>query len=182
MPPASPERRGLLARTAGAALLAAAVSGCGRRAGTPAQGAQEMLGFTMAETAHGKVVWTLQADSAMILEGAGAAQLKEPRLEFYKEGRPEVRVESRTGTLDTESHDVVLSSAVVARTMTEDKTLWTEKLRYDSKSNRIRTDERVRLRSPEATVEGSGLETDPDLAVVKLKNQRTLFHANGKGG
>ena len=135
----------------------------------------------MAETLGGRLNWTLKAERAEIDEGQNAALLTEPRLEFYKAGRASARIDSHRGVLDTLTHDIALSSAVVAHSLADRRTLWTEHLNYSSKRQKVFTDDPVRIESPDASVEGRGLETDPEFSVIKLKEQRTRLHGGGHG-
>ncbi len=165
-------------RTAAAAALAA-LAACARPSAVELQPVQEMEGFQMAETAGGRVVWTLKADRAALQETARTARLGEPRIEFYNDGARSSTVESRRGVLDTETRDVLLSSAVVARSLAEGSTLWTERLRYDSRAKKIVADVPVRLRTPEALIVGDGMEANPDLSEMRIKHQRTILHGKG---
>jgi LPS export ABC transporter protein LptC len=54
----------------------------------------------------------------------------------------------------------------------DSSTLTTERLRYDPKRQKIYSSDPVRLEKPDSITEGIGIETDPELSVVKIGRQK----------
>ena len=159
------------------AVAALSVSGC-RDAGTPvahaetAQVPTEILkDFVMNDVRNGVKNMTLDAVEGRIYEDRHIADVDQPLLFFYKEGKESSRLKAPAGRLHTETHEVECWGGVTV-VSADSSTLTTERLRYDPKVRKIFSDDPVHLVKPDSVTDGIGLETDPELKTVKIGHQK----------
>jgi LPS export ABC transporter protein LptC len=141
---------------------------------------QTMDDFILDQTVHGAQVWELKARSAVLHEEAGYANLAEPHMNFFRDGRVVSHVRSLTGKVIVATHDVFLSSSVVLEAIEDKSVLETETLTYSAKRDRFLTDAEVRVKRPDGRLRGRGLEARPDLSEIRVFNQRSDVK-EGKG-
>ena len=167
-------RRGALA-----ALLGAAA--CAPSAPAP-RGArrQTIEGLTLSQSDGGRPAWTLRSRLAQLREEENAATLEAPTMSFYKDGRSVSRVTALSGEIETETHDVRLSSSVVLNSFEDRSTLTTDVLYYSSKRRLFRTDSEVVVRRPEGVVYSRGMEATPDLSEIRLFRQRSVLSGKAR--
>lgn len=157
-----------------AALAAAAA--CRRAPAPPAEERQQIIeGLSLSQTAAGAPAWTLRAARAFLHEDEHRADLEAPTMEFYKNGKAASLVSARVGAVDTESHDVRLSSSVVLDSFDDRSHLTTAELLYSSASGLLTTEKPVTIRRPDGVVRGRGLSAKPDLSEVRIFDQRSVL-------
>lgn len=162
---------------AAAAFLASA---CAKELPPPPEGAsQTMIDFTMTQTAKGARIWTLVSPRARVtLEGA--AVLEKPEIKFYRKGQHASTARSKTASVRGDGKDVALVGEVVIIAPRDQTTLRTERLDYDSKTERFRTDDAVVVERPDAVLRGRGLETDAALTDITIYKQETRIRQEPK--
>jgi LPS export ABC transporter protein LptC len=134
---------------------------------------QVMTNFSMDQSNPQTRIWHLIAEKAILVEADERAYLTQPRMLFYKENKPDTRVRSKTGVIQTETHDVLLSSSVVAISMKDDNHLYTEELLYSATQHQFLTDKDVRVVRPSGVTLGRGLKASEDLSDIKIFHQRS---------
>ncbi|OGR91449.1 MAG: LPS export ABC transporter periplasmic protein LptC [Elusimicrobia bacterium RBG_16_66_12] len=163
------------------ALVALAlVAACAPRREPPKEERRQVIdGLTLSQSSSGKPAWTLRSRLAILREDEKLAELSAPAMDFYRLGKVVSRVTARGGTVNTETHDVRLSSSVVLDSLDDRSHLTTEELLYSSARGRFVTSADVQIRRPEGVVRGRGLEATPDLSEIRIYEQRSVL--NGKG-
>jgi LPS export ABC transporter protein LptC len=114
---------------------------------------------------------SLRGAEARIYEAKHYADVDQPVLYFYKEGKESSRLNAPSGRLQTETHEVECWGGVTV-VSADSSTLTTERLRYDPKVQKIFSDKPVHLDKPDSVTDGIGLETDPELKTVKIGRQK----------
>lgn len=156
-----------------AALLASA---CGRQPPPARQERKQTLeGLTLSQSDKGQPAWSLHSREATILEDSDMADLDAPAMDFYREGKLVSRVTSKTGTVQTVTHDVRLSTSVVLDSFEDHSRLFTEVLLYSSKTGLFHTDEDVKIERPEGVIYGKGMEGTPDLSEIRIFHQHSVL-------
>lgn len=157
-----------------ALLLASAACGKGGDA-SHEERRQVMEGMTLSQSEKGKPAWTLKSKYAILREDDKRAILTEPRMEFYKNGRPISRVTALAGEVETESQDVKLSSSVAMDSYEDKSHLTTSELFYNAKRGLFTTPAEILIKRPEGVLRGKGLEATPDLSVIRIFNQSSTL-------
>ncbi len=134
-----------------------------------------MEGLTLSQSSMGEPAWTLKSRHAVLREDEKRAALTEPVMEFYKKGKVVSRVTALLGEIETESHDVRLSSSVVMDSLEDQSHLTTSELFYDSKRALFTTPADIVVRRPEGVLRGRGLEAKPDLSEIRIFNQTSTL-------
>src|SRR5690348_6852532 len=117
---------------------------------------------------------TLQAPEGRIYENEQVTDVDKPIVYFYKAGKLSSRLSAPSGRVHMDSHDVETWGGVTVVTA-DSSTLTTEKLRYKASTQKILSDDPVRLEKPDSITEGVGLETDPAFAKVKIGHEKVHF-------
>lgn len=134
-----------------------------------------MEGLTLSQSEKGEPSWTLKSRRAVLREDEKRATLTEPVMEFYKKGKPISRVTALAGEVETESHDVRLSSSVAMDSFEDKSHLTTSELFYNSRRGMFTTPADILVRRPEGVLRGKGLEATPDLSVIRIFNQSSTL-------
>ncbi len=103
------------------------------------------------------------------------ATLTEPVMEFYKKGKPVSRVTALSGEVETDSHNVRLSSSVAMDSFEDKSHLTTSELFYNSTRRRFTTQDDIVVTRPEGVLRGRGLEAKPDLTEIRIFNQSSTL-------
>src|SRR5262249_46138430 len=90
---------------------------------------------------------------------------------FYKQGSVSSVLRAPQGRIKMDTHEVLAWGGVTVVTP-DSATLTTEHLRYDPKTQHLRTDDPVRLEKPDSVTEGTGLDADPDLTHVRIGHEK----------
>ncbi|MDD5304638.1 MAG: LPS export ABC transporter periplasmic protein LptC [Elusimicrobia bacterium] len=159
-----------------ALLVLLASSACGKSAENEREERRQVMeGLTLSQSEKGEPSWTLKSRSAVLREDAKIATLAEPVMEFYKKGRAVSRVTALAGEVDTESHDVRLSSSVAMDSFEDKSHLTTSELFYSSKRGLFTTPAEITVKRPEGVLHGKGLEAKPDLSEIRIFDQRSVL-------
>lgn len=148
---------------------------------TPREAAREqrrqvMEGLTLSQSKRGVPSWTLKSKFAVLREDERRAQLTAPAMEFYRGGKAVSRATALSGEVNTDSHDVRLSSAVVLDSFEDRSRLTTTDLVYSSTRRLFSTTAAIQLIRPEGVLRGKGLEATPDLSEIRIFDQRSVLN------
>lgn len=138
----------------------------------------EKLHYTQNE--EGQRRWTLMADKAEYQRDNSQALLEKVHLVLYRAGQfGEVTLDAERGRLEQAERQIDVWDHVVIKTSRQEQ-LFTEKLHYDGRLQRLSTDEPVRLQSPQLKLTGTGLQVDLDQGrlLVKKDVRMLIFPAN----
>lgn len=136
---------------------------------------QVMEGLTLSQSEKGEPSWTLRSRRAVLREDSKHATLTEPVMEFYKKGKAVSRVTALEGSVETESHDVRLSSSVALDSFDDHSHLTTSELFYNSKRGLFTTPADILVKRPEGVLRGKGLEAKPDLSEIRIFDQSSTL-------
>ncbi len=137
-----------------------------------------MSNFVMDQSDLNTKIWHLIADRAILAEEKNEAYLTNPHMLFYKNNRPDTKVKSKTGVVQTETHDVVLSSDVVAVSLSDDNQLYTSQLFYSAAKHQFLTQRKVKVVRPSGTTYGQGLKASEDLSQIKIFHQQSFVRSS----
>jgi LPS export ABC transporter protein LptC len=155
------------------AALVCAVS-CGSRLQSPVESrTQTIESLTLSQSENGQPAWSLRSHQASLHEDEKIATLDRPTMEFYRDARVISQVTAVTGEVQTETHDVKLSSSVVLDSMDDHSRLTTDTLMYSSKRSKFYTHSPVMVRRPDGIIRGEGMEASPDLSEIHIFRQRS---------
>jgi LPS export ABC transporter protein LptC len=176
MPPLATARRWLTIGVAGLVAIAF-VSGCGQ-AHRAAPGAatgelpdQEVGDFMVTETDAGRPEWTMHARSAAMYNARNVLVARGVRIDFFDEkGELSSTLTAREGEMQQVRRDMVARGNVVLQT-TEGTRMSTESLRFLNESQRILSDEFVRVERRGDVLTGYGFESDPALKHFEFKRR-----------
>jgi LPS export ABC transporter protein LptC len=132
---------------------------------------QVLKDFVMNDARSGAKTMTLQSVEARIYDDKKIGDVDQPLIYFYKHGQISSRLKAPIGQVHMETHEVVAWGGVTV-VNSDSATLTTERLRYDPKRGKIYSEDPVRLEKPDSVTEGIGIETDPQLEVVKIRHQK----------
>ena len=135
---------------------------------------QVLKGFQMNDVRNSVKTMSLLSPEARIYDARQVADVDKPVLIFYKHGRESSRLTAPSGRVRTDTHDVETWGGVTV-VSADSSTLTTERLRYDANKEKIYSDDPVPLEKPDSITEGTGLETDPGLKIIKIGRQKVRF-------
>ena len=134
----------------------------------------------MRQSVRGNPAWDMTAGIAVLRESTKEADLERPHMQFYKDRRLVSRLQALSGTVNTETRDVRLSSSVVVTSLEDASTLKTEQLLYSSAKNKFFTDREVFVKRPGGALRGKGLVANSDLSEIRIFNQRSVIEEKPK--
>jgi len=168
--------------------LYAAGTGCesrGRARPGPPSGElpdQEVRDFVLTETDQGRIEWKLYARSASTWQARNTVIARSVRIDFYDEqGRRSSTLTAREGELNQVQRDMLARGNVQLRT-TEGTRMATEQLRFLNRSQKIVTDEFVRVERAGDVLTGYGFESDPNLRHFEFKRRVSAVVRTKSGG
>jgi len=151
------------------------LAGCGK--GEPAgqeqpaaQPDQEITGFTLTQTADGRRVWALRAREARVFEESDRVEATGVRVDFYgREAELQSTLTAASGVIMRRTNAIEVQGRVVV-TSADGTVLTTERLQWDERTGKIRSDTAVRVTKGTDVVTGSGMEADPDLKNLRVRD------------
>jgi LPS export ABC transporter protein LptC len=186
MSPLSSARR--WSRWVAAALLCASLAACDKSPRVVPGAAsgelpdQEVSDFMVTETDAGKPEWTLHARSAAMFNARNVLVARGVRVDFFDDtGKLSSTLTSREGEMHQVRRDMVARGNVVLQT-TEGTRMSTESLRFLNASQRIVSDDFVRVERQGDVLTGYGFESDPDLKHFEFKRQVQAVVRTRSGG
>jgi LPS export ABC transporter protein LptC len=166
------------------------LSGCGQKAQPPSgntvpQGVipdQIIEGFSLIETENGKKQWVLTSPKASNFEKQKAVQIEGVKIDFFRENEELYStLTADRGMVNTTSNDMVAEGHVLVVSKDGAK-LETNLLRWDNARQKIMSDDSVRITRGRTVMTGIGLESDPSLEHVVIKEKFKAHAVPGKKG
>jgi len=132
---------------------------------------QEIDGFTLTQTREGKRIWALRARHALVFEDADRVEASGVRVDFYDEDAGELRstLTASSGVVMRRRNAIEVTGDVVV-TSVDGTTLTTSSLTWDERTGKIRSDSFVRVTKANDVMTGTGMEADPDLRNLKVRD------------
>lgn len=131
---------------------------------------QVIHGFTVTELKSGIKEWELISEKADIYQKKNTTELFEPRMKFYNnEGEVTSTMTADEGTVNNKTNDVSMRGNVIVFSEEKKTTLTTDSLRWDSKKEKVLSDDFVRQEDEKMIVTGYGLEVDSSLGKIIIK-------------
>ena len=109
-----------------------------------------------------------------IYEVQNVADVDKPLVFFYKQGVVSSRLNSPSGRVKMDTHDVEMWGGVTV-VSSDSSTLTTERLRYDPKKRKIFSKDAVRLEKTDSITDGIGFETDPEQRRSKSAGKKCVL-------
>ncbi len=135
---------------------------------------QVLKNFEMNDVTNGIKTMRLVSIEGRIYETENVADVDQPLIYFYKQGKESSRLKAPMGRVKMDTHDVDAWGGVTV-VSSDSSTLTTERLRYDPKAQKIYSDDPVHLEKTDSITDGIGLVTDPGLKTVKIGHQKVRF-------
>lgn len=127
-------------------------------------------------TKAGRVEWELEADSARRSKGADLTVLENVQVTFYAKDGVSWTLTSREASFREAAGEIDAIGDVVIKSSGEGYTINTDRLTFLLKDKLIKTQERVRMTSRGADLEGTGLLANVDQKSFRLlKDVRAVF-------
>lgn len=160
-----------------AALMVLGLSLAGCRGQEPAgesrsspQPDQEIQGFTLTQTRDGRKVWALRARQALVFEELDRVEASGVTVDFYgEEASLQSTLTATNGVIMRRTNAIEVDGNVVV-TSTDGTVLTTDRLVWDERTGKIRSDHAVRVTKGSDVMTGSAMEGDPDLKNLKVKD------------
>ncbi len=89
------------------------------------------------------------------------------KVDFYKNDKKVSTLSGKRGKIDDKTKDIEIYDSVVVIN-SEGSELRTQKLFWNNKTQRVSSDEFVRIKTPNETIEGIGFESDQNLKNYKI--------------
>lgn len=126
--------------------------------------------FVTQESDSGRVQWKLTAPLANRFLKKKMVLLDTPRIGFFNdEGEQSTTLTSEQGEYSEDTNNMLAFGNVLVRTLDGD-VLETDSLLWDSKKDKILSNSFVKITRGNDVITGYGLETDPDLKNIDIKN------------
>ncbi|MBI2070202.1 MAG: LPS export ABC transporter periplasmic protein LptC [Elusimicrobia bacterium] len=127
-----------------------------------------MMEFKMANYEGARLAYSLEGRRADLLERQETALIDAPLLKIYQQetqGKLLAEARGASGTLDLATKNIVLEGSVVYHVIPREQRLNTSKLIYRTAEHEMEVPEGTgyTLRTPQGTVDGSGLVAKEDL-------------------
>ncbi len=134
------------------------------------QADQEIQGFTLTQTQDGRRVWSLRARQALVFEESDRVEASGVTVDFYgEESSLQSTLTARNGIITRRTNAIEVEGSVVV-TAVDGTVLTTDRLVWDERTGKIRSDRAVRVTKGTDVVTGSAMEADPDLKNLKVKD------------
>ena len=171
------KRERVSALAAWGVLVGVAAGGCGHReanptsmdppSGTPSEG---MRGISLHNIHVGDTRWVLQADTASVFREKKRIVAEVVEIDFFEKDEHVSKLTSDQGILLQATDDIEARGNV--RVVTDDgAVLTTRVLFWDHQRAKIHTDEFVRITRDNDVLTGVGLEADPGLDRIEIKEE-----------
>ena len=186
MPPHPTARRWVVTLVTGSLALAAMSCDQARRVMPGATSGelpdQEVSDFMVTETDAGRPEWTLHARSAAMFNARNMLVARGVRVDFFDEtGKRSSMLTAREGEMHQVRRDMVARGNVVLQT-TDGTRMSTESLRFLNRTQRIVSDDFVRVERQGDVLTGYGFESDPNLEHFEFKREVKAVVRTRSGG
>jgi LPS export ABC transporter protein LptC len=131
---------------------------------------QEIQKFTLTQTQDGRKVWALRARQALVFEENDRVEASGVTVDFYgEEAGLQSTLTASNGVIMRRTNAIEVDGNVVV-TATDGTVLATDRLVWDERTGKIRSDRPVRVTKGNDVMTGSAMEADPDLKNLKVKD------------
>jgi len=161
--------------------------GCGKDSNSRPAGAavdtpdQEVGNFSLTESVEGTRKWTLWAEWAAIYNEKAKVQVRNVRIDFYEEtGDKFSELKADSGIIHQRTNDMEATGNVVVRTE-EGITLETQSLKWLNTSQKILSEDFVKITQGRDVLTGVGLVSDASLNEFEIKSQVQAFVVDEEG-
>lgn len=170
----------LLAFSLALALLG--LAGCEKLPSLPLPGALEKPslvfdGFTATGTRLGEKLWEARAATAQVFNDKKLARVQNVSIRYFKNGKVVSRARADEADLNTQTEDIAAQGNVVLQAQ-NGAVLYTSRLRWDQKHQRVSTEDWVKVVKEDSILTGKGLIADRDLEDVVVKENVQIFARN----
>jgi LPS export ABC transporter protein LptC len=143
---------------------------------------QEVSDFAVTETDEGRVQWKMFARSAAIYSARNQIVAHGVRVDFYGEdGKRSSTLTAREGEMHQTQRDMLARGNVVLQTE-EGTRMSTETLRFLNRTQKIVSDDFVRVERGGDVLTGYGFESDPNLQHFEFKRKVQATVRTRSGG
>lgn len=123
------------------------------------------------ETRDGRPVWRLQAENAEHDRASDVTRARQVQMVFFdRQQRPLYRLRADAGKMEAQGRQVEVWGGVKVE-LSEGRQLRTERLRLDSRKNRVSTEAPVQLEARNWTVTGRGLDYELDSGRLTVRSE-----------
>lgn len=126
--------------------------------------------FSVTDAKNGKTNWTLEADSAQVLEKENKILLHKPVVHFYSQANTTSKLIANEGEVNSVTYDMTCWGKCLLES-SKGESLKTESLSYSSAEKKIFTEDKVVLIRQGQKIVGKGFQATPDLESIIIKNQ-----------
>ena len=125
---------------------------------------QVVTDYVIKQMNDNKLEWELHSQKASIYNKENTAYIETVKIYFFDKVKDEVSstLTSDRGEVNTQTNDMIAKGHVVIRT-NDGAILLTDRLRWDNKDKKIRSDDEVWLKRGRTLIHGFGFESDPEL-------------------
>ncbi len=142
---------------------------------------QEVGNFSLTESVEGERKWTLQAEWAAIYNEKAKVQARNVRIDFFGEGGDKFsELEADSGVINQRTNDMEATGDVVVRTK-EGIKLETQSLKWLNATQKIVSDDFVKITQGKDVLTGVGLVSDASLNEFEIKSQVQAFVIDSEG-
>jgi LPS export ABC transporter protein LptC len=167
--------------------LVLCAAGCEKRPDSSPRGTvvaapdQEVGNFSLTESVEGTRKWTLWAEWAAIYNESAQVRARNVRIDFFEEsGKKFSELKADSGLIYQKTNDMEATGSVVVRTE-EGITLETQSLKWVNASQKILSDDFVKITQGRDVLTGVGLVSDASLNEFEIKSQVQAFVVDEEG-
>ena len=129
---------------------------------------ESLSSFVLRNYEESHLKWKLTAEEAKISDTTVIYNLK--LVFFYENLQPSSTLRADSGYVVQKTNDLRAMGNIVVES-SDSITLWTEELNYSEEKQKIFTDKEVKYTKENETYTGRGLESDPDLEHIIIKEK-----------
>ena len=150
-------------------MLAFVLMSCERQNKTELEIKEESLtSFILRNYKGSRLIWKLTAEDARISDTTVIHQLE---LDFFDENsQPSSKLKADSGYVIHKTNDLKAVGNIVIKS-SDSVTLWTDELNWSEENQKIFTDREVRYSKDNQVYRGRGLESDPSLKHIVIKEK-----------
>lgn len=132
---------------------------------------EKITTFTISEAQGDLIRWELQGESAV--DRGDTVIIYRFLLKFYNcDGAITSTLKADSGYIFEETNDLKALGNVVVET-DDSTTLWTDELNWKEKEQKIQTESTLKYKKGNTFYTGKGMEADPDLKCIVIKEKFT---------
>jgi len=126
--------------------------------------------FSVTDAKNGKTNWTLESNSAQVLEKENKILVHKPVVHFYSESNATSKLVADEGEVNSVTYDMTCWGRCFLEN-SKGESLKTDSLSYSSTEKKIFTESKIVLVRQGQKIVGKGFQATPDLESIVIKNQ-----------